>query len=183
MPPMRLTSDRAQLLVVDIQERLIPHISGHAELIQQSVRMLRAAALLSVAVTISEQYPQGLGPTHGEIRAAAGEAALLQKMSFSVCGEEHCLSRVRELDRPQVLLLGIETHVCVLQTALDLLAAGLSPVLLCDAVGSRRVQDREVALGRMRDAGVLLTTVESVIYELMGRAGTDVFRRMLPIVR
>ena len=89
----------------------------------------------------------------------------------------------RNLNRSQILLVGIETHVCVQQTALDLLEMGLLPVVLADAVSSRRPSDREVALARMRDAGAVITTVESAIYEMMVESGTELFKRLLPIVR
>lgn len=179
----RITSDHTQLLVVDVQARLTPHIRGHELVVAQIVRMLRAARELALPVTVTEQYPTGLGPTEPAILAAAGDAPRLEKTTFSVWGDDSCRTRLASLHRPAVLLVGIEAHVCVQQTALDLLAGGSQPWLLADAVGSRREIDRTTAVERMRHAGVIVTTVESCIYELMERAGTELFKRMLPIVR
>ncbi|MGD8451779.1 MAG: hydrolase [Phycisphaerae bacterium] len=179
----RLVLDRAQLVVVDIQEKMLPHITGREQVLEQSVRMIRAACEMGLPVTVSEQYVRGLGPTVGEVLEATGDAERLEKMSFSLLGDEPLSRRILGLSRPQVLLVGIETHVCVQQTALDLLAAGHLPVVLVDAVGSRRPTDRDTALTRMRDAGAVVTTVESAIFDMLVRAGTDVFKRILPLVR
>lgn len=179
----RLTVSQATLLVVDVQARLLPHIGDHETLVAQCVRAVRCAAALGVPILVSEQYTRGLGPTHSEILSAAGAAARVEKISFSVCGDEAALAALRIDQRPQVLLVGVETHVCVQQTALDLLAAGARPCVLADAVGSRRSTDRGVALERMRSAGVVITTVESAVYELMREAGTTEFKRVLEYVR
>lgn len=193
--PDRLSRLAAQLLVVDVQERLLPHIDGHEALLQQCERMIRAAGVLGIPITISEQYPRGLGQTAPALLAAAGggaanagdveaaRAARVQKMAFSVCADAACLAALRLDAAPQVLVIGIETHVCVQQTALDLQAFGARPFVLADAVGSRRTADREIALRRMSAAGVIVTTAESAIYELMHEAGTELFKRMLPIVK
>jgi isochorismate hydrolase len=179
----RLDRSRAQLLIVDIQERLLPQITGHESVVAQAERMIRAAAALELPVTVSEQYPKGLGPTVPVIRAAAEGAARFEKMTFSFCGDAKCRERIAALSRPQVLLVGIETHVCVLQTALDLLEMHMTPYVLADAVGSRRPVDHSVALDLLRQAGAVVTTVESVIFRLVREAGTELFKRILPIVR
>jgi nicotinamidase-related amidase len=181
--PVRLQVALSQLLVIDVQARLLPHIAGCDALLEQIERIARAARVLELPRTLSEQYPQGLGGTDPRILAAADGAPLLQKMTFGVCADPTCRARLAELRRPQVLLAGIEAHVCVQQTALELVELGWTPVLLADAVGSRRPFDREIALERMRAAGVLITTVEAAIYELMQRAGTELFKRMLPVVK
>ena len=181
----RLKRAETQLLVVDIQEKLLPHIYEHAQMVAQAERMIRAAAALDLPVTLSEQYPRGLGATMAPIAEAAQAAAAprCEKMTFSFCADAACRAQLESVRRPQVLLVGIETHVCVQQTALDLLDAGLQPVVLADAVGSRRQLDYQVALDGMRAAGVRVTTVESAIFQLVGESGTDLFRRVLPIVR
>jgi nicotinamidase-related amidase len=179
----RLKAEEAQLLVVDLQEKLLPHITDHESIIAQSVRMIRAAREFGLPLTLTEQYPAGLGHTWPTVTDAVDRAGPLQKVTFSVWQDLACRERLRGLARPQVLLAGIEAHVCVQQTALDLLETGLLPFVLADAVGSRRPVDRDVALDRLRAAGVGVTTVESAIFELLGRAGTDLFKRLLPIVR
>lgn len=180
---VRLARSQAQLLVVDIQQKLLPLIHDHDGVIRASETMIRAAQLLEIPLTLTEQYPHGLGPTHPRILAAIGTPPPLQKMTFSVCGDADCLARLNQIERSQVLLIGIETHVCVLQTALDLLRFGMQPVLLADATSSRRESDRDIALMRMRAAGVTVTTIESAIFELTHAAGTDLFKKILALVK
>lgn len=180
---VRLARDQAQVLVVDIQQKLLPLIHDHDAVLRAAETMIRAAQMLAVPVTLTEQYPQGLGPTHPKILAAVGKHPPLQKMTFSVCGDQACLTKLNELNRPQVLVVGIEAHVCVLQTALDLLRFGMQPVVLADAVSSRREFDRAVAFDRLRMAGVIVTTVESAIFELLHESGTDLFKKLLALVK
>jgi len=179
----QLDRSRAQLLVVDIQERLLPLIDNHQNVVAQAERMIRAAAALDLPITVSEQYPKGLGPTVPAIRAAADGAARAEKTTFSFCADAACRQRITAAARAQVLLVGIETHVCVLQTALDLLEMQMTPYVLADAGGSRRAADHDVALDLLRQAGAIVTTVESAIFRLVHAAGTDLFKRILPIVR
>ena len=179
----RIDKEDASLLVIDVQERLLPHIHNADGVLAQTARMLRAAKELGLSVTVSEQYPKGLGPTDPGILDAAGDSPRIEKLSFSFCGCKPGRERVTSLNRSQILLVGIETHVCVQQTALDLREMGLLPIVLADAVSSRRPSDHEVALARLRDAGALITTVESAIYEMVVESGTELFKRLLPIVR
>lgn len=181
--PPRLDTRKAQLLIVDLQEKLLPHIAEHQTVVSQSVRILRAARELELPITVTEQYPEGLGRTPTAILVAAEGAARMEKMTFSIWQDEATRERLLSLTRPHILLVGIETHVCVQQTALDLLEAKMVPFVLADAVGSRRPLDHQTALDRVRGAGVEVTTVESAIFEMLDRAGTDLFKRILPIVR
>jgi nicotinamidase-related amidase len=180
---LRIVAPKAQLLVVDLQERLLPHIAEHDSITSQAIRMIRAARELGLAITITEQYPAGLGHTPAAVGAAAEGVSPLEKMTFSVWQDTACRQRLLAPARPMVLLIGIEAHVCVQQTAFDLLEGGLIPFVLADAVGSRRPADRDVALGRLRSTGVSVTTVEAAIFEMLDRAGTALFKRLLPIVR
>ncbi len=179
----RLDREHAQLLVVDFQEKLLPSITDHDNVVAQAQRMIQAAVVLELPITVSEQYPRGLGPTVPPILAAAEGATRFEKLTFSFCGDPACRARLATVLRPQVLLVGIEAHVCVFQTALDLLAMQMRPIVLADAVGSRRVLDYTVALDALRAAGATVTTVESAIFQLLHEAGTDLFERILPIVR
>lgn len=181
--PIRLYFEQVQLLVVDIQERLLPHIADVENLLSRGLLAIRAAREMEIPITLSEQYPEKLGPTAAELLRAAGDAPRVTKRTFSTLADPTARDHVTRLRRPTLLLIGIETHVCVQQTALDLLAAGMMPVLLADAVSSRRPTDHEIALQRMRSAGAVVTTVESALYELMHEAGTPLFRKILPLVR
>ncbi len=179
----RLDREHAQLLIIDFQERLLPQIADHEAIVAQARRMIQAAAILDLPLTVSEQYPRGLGPTTPPIAELTGAATRLEKFTFSFCADAACRKRISAVLRPQVLIVGIEAHVCVQQTALDLLAMQMQPVVLADAVGSRRALDYQVALDGMRAAGVIVTTVESAIFQLLHEAGTDLFKRVLPLVR
>jgi nicotinamidase-related amidase len=186
MPVMCLNRAQAQLVVVDFQEKMLAAIHGRDDVTAQVVRMMRAARELDLPLTISEQYVRGLGPTVPPVLAAAGEPqgfSKFEKMAFSLMRDEPLREWIVSLRRPQVVLAGIEAHVCVQQTAFDLLRFGLEPCVLADAVGSRRPSDRDVALDRMRAAGIAVSTVEAAIFEMLERAGTVLFKRLLPIVR
>lgn len=172
-----------QLLIVDVQERLLPHIFNARQVVEQTARMARAAREMCIPVTVSEQYVRGLGPTEAALREAAGDARYVEKMTFSVWRDEAARRALAALGRPVVLLTGIETHVCVQQTALDLAENGFSSVLLMDAAGARRETEHSAAIRRMERGGVDVSTVEAVIYALLERAGTDLFRKILPIVK
>lgn len=177
------TLQNTQLLVVDIQERLLPHIFNGRQVVEQSARLIRAAREMHIPVIVSEQYVRGLGPTEPALREAAGDARFVEKMTFSVWRDAAARDALASTGRPVVLLAGIETHVCVQQTALDLAVGGFQPLLLVDAAGSRRELDHQTALRRMERSGVDVSTVEAALYALMERAGTDLFKRILPIVK
>ncbi len=179
----RLDLTHAQLLVVDIQQKLIPYVRDHADVIAQSVRMIRAAREVDIPITLTEQYRKGLGPSDPAVLDACGDSPLLEKTAFSVCGDEAARERIVSLMRPSVIVVGIETHVCVQQTALDLLAMQMQAFIAADAVGSRRRLDHEVGLSLMQNVGAVVTTVESAIFSLLGKSDTDLFRRVLPLLR
>jgi len=178
-----LDAKRAQLLIVDLQEKLLPHIAGHESVLSQAVRIARAACELELPITISEQYPQGLGRTPSAVLVAAEGASRVEKMTFSVWRDEAAREKLLGLGRPQILMVGIEAHVCVQKTAFDLLEAQMTPFILADAIGSRRPLDAQLARERLQAAGVVVSTVESAIFEMLDRADTELFKRILPIVR
>lgn len=176
--------EHAQVLVIDIQERLLPKIHDHEAVLARAALAVKAAGMLGVPITVSEQYPDGLGRTPTPLLTAAeGRYERVEKMTFSVCGDEAAKERLRELMRRQVLIVGIETHVCVQQTVIDLLNAQYQPIILADAVGSRRPFDRDIALDRMRQLGATVTTAESAIFELLGRADSPQFKALLPHIK
>lgn len=174
--------ENAALLVVDFQERLLPAIHDSAAVVEAARRMIEAAAVLGVPAVVTEQYPAGLGRTCETLRTALGDAPVFEKLRFSAC-VEGVLDHLSRLDRRRIIVIGIETHVCVQQTVLELLSLECVPHVCADAVGSRRVFDRDTALGRMARAGAMITTTESIIFEMLQQAGTEQFRRILRIVK
>lgn len=179
----RITPDDSALLVIDMQERLLPAMHGGEGVIGAAGRLIAAMKVLKVPALVTEQYPAGLGATCAAIREAIGpEQKAIEKLRFTGCVEE-TMHRLEGLKRRSIIVAGIEAHVCLQQTVLDLLRSGYRAVVCVDAITSRRALDREVAIERMRDAGAIITTSESVIFELLDRAGTDEFKQILKIVK
>ncbi|CAN5328977.1 hydrolase [soil metagenome] len=160
----RLTSTNSVLIVIDIQDKLLVKIPAAAALVTNTAFLMDAAKLAAVSVIATEQYPKGLGPTTATIRQRiVGDC--LSKTAFSCCGANGFLAGLLQLQRPMIVLAGMETHVCMMQTVLDLLEAGLHVVLPVDAVAARFNIDHDTALHRMDRAGAILTTVEAIGFE------------------
>ena len=174
--------DTAVLLVVDMQDRLLPAIHEADRCVEASRKMIESARVLGVPMLVTEQYPAGIGHTCSTLCERLRDVEVIEKVRFSACVEA-VVAHLGELGRADVIIVGIEAHVCVQQTVLDLLRLGYRPYLCADAVGSRRPIDRDTAIERMRQAGAIITTTESVTFELLGQAGTDQFKRILPIIK
>lgn len=179
----RLTAETCVLLVIDIQEAFQGHISQLDRVIERSKIMIQAAKLLDIPIIVTEQYPKGLGHTLGPIREVLGDCLYYDKITFSCCQDESIQKALRNFNRPQVLILGIETHVCIMQTAYDLLAMHLQPYIAVDAVGSRRQEDRQVALQRLQNDGTVLTTTEAAIFEMVGSSRHPAFKEISKLVK
>ncbi len=166
-----------------MQEKLLPHIHEHEQVRDQCAKLLDAAKLLDVPVCVTEQYRKGLGDTVAELAGRVDDTVCRhEKLVFSACLEP-IRAELASYGSRCVIVCGIEAHVCVLQTCLDLLSVGFVPFVATDAVGSRRPGDRDAALARMSQAGVVPTTVESAILEMVHEAGTDRFKAVLPIIK
>lgn len=174
---MLIDAGRSTLLLVDLQERLAPAIHGIDEVLRHNAWLVRVAQRLGVPVAATVQYPAGLGPTVPELAALVPPAATVEKIHFSAVADG-CLDALPALARGQVVLTGTETHVCVLQTALGLRAHGKEVFVVAEAVGSRRPEDRQLGLERMRQEGCRIVSREMVAFEWLGRAGTDTFREI-----
>src|SRR6056297_1358387 len=183
MSATRIERNRTVLLVIDVQERLLPVIAGAEELQKRVGVMVDGAAALGVPALFTEQYPKGLGHTVPEIAERLAPASPVEKVSFSCCGVGEIDAALAKIAPATVLVVGIETHVCVLQTCLDLLGRGMTPVLVADCVGSRHEADHHYAIERLRNAGAIVSTAESVLFELTGTAGTDEFRQISRLVK
>jgi nicotinamidase-related amidase len=178
MADWRLTPQNTALVVVDVQEKLLNVMARRAEILAGVQKLLGAAKILNVPLVMTAQYVKGLGPICAEI---AGPP-VIEKLAFSCCGAPDFVRAIRDLRRQRLLVCGVEAHVCVQQTVIDLQKDYF--VYVCaDAIGSRRDLDRDVALERMRDCGAVITTVESAIFELLRAAGTAEFKACLPLLR
>lgn len=183
MTVQRLKLSQTAVLVVDVQERLLPVIHDHQAVLARVLLMLDAAKALDLPVLLTEQYPKGLGPTVPAVAERVTAATCRdEKMLFSACTTAVRAS-LEKLGATCVIVVGLEAHVCVLQTCLDLAEAGYTTAVALDAIGSRRDADKSAAILRMTQAGVVPTTVESAILELVGEAGTPRFKSILPLVK
>jgi len=181
----RLDADQAVLVVIDLQAKLLPLIQRHNDVIFAAQQLLRGARIFELPVLATEQYPRGLGPTVPPVAnlLAGFEEPILAKQTMSACGDEQVRAALRRIDRPQVVLCGIETHVCVQQTAMDLVSMDYRVFVCADACGSRRDLDGQWALSRMQQAGAVVTTSESVLFELCERCGTPRFKELLELIK
>jgi nicotinamidase-related amidase len=174
---MLMTAEKSALLVVDVQERLLPHIHDWQTLLENVSWLVRVAGRIGVPVLASEQYPKGLGHTDGSLAKLIPAGSVAEKLHFS-CVAADCLSGLAGCDRPQVIVCGIESHVCVLQTSLELRGQGREVFVVADAVGSRDPENKALALARMRAHGIEVVAREMVAFEWLRQAGTPLFREV-----
>lgn len=174
---MLMNAEQSVLLVVDVQERLLPHINEWQRVRENVAWLVQVAKKIGVPVMATEQYPKGLGHTDPDLAALLPAGAMAEKIHFS-CVADGCLTGLLGHDRRQVVVCGTESHVCVLQTVLELRWLGKDVFVAADAVGSRNPADKALALERMRQHGVEVVSREMVAFEWLGKAGTPLFREV-----
>ena len=176
---MRILREESIALVVDYQEKLVPVMKNREDLINQSQILLQGLQALKIPMIITQQYTKGLGTTVREITEAVGFEDYVEKISFSA------YEQVKDLitGKKYVIVCGIESHICVLQTVIDLAAAGYVPVVVEDCISSRKENDKKIALKRMRQEGAILTTTESVLFELLREAGTETSKKIQRLIK
>lgn len=180
---MRLLKENAIAVGIDIQERLFSVMQNNNNLEQKAVTLLKGLQVLAAPVVFTEQYPKGLGATINSIKELLDTDQIIEKASFSCCDEPSFIQRLQEYGKKSIILFGIETHVCVMQTAVDLLAEGYAVYLVVDAVSSRNENDKNTALKRMEQEGVFLCTVESVLFELCRSSASVEFKAISGLVK
>jgi nicotinamidase-related amidase len=180
---MLLSSQHSVLVVVDVQERLVPVVHEPQRMLSNLQILLHAARELRVPVLVTEQYPKGLGSTLPAVLDGLAADAIVEKTCFSGVMEPVFMDRLAALGRDQIVLTGCEAHVCVLQTALGLKGQGRDVFLVADAVASRRPENATLGIERMRQNGVSVVTTEMVAFEWLERSGTPAFKSVLPLIR
>jgi nicotinamidase-related amidase len=182
MPTFRIQTDQAALLVVDIQERLCAAMDrdGLDRMLARTNAAIEGARTLGLPVIVTEQYPKGLGPTHSLVKMRLGAFQPVEKLEFSAAVPD-VLTALG--NRKQVLIAGMETHICVFQTVRDLAEKGFEPILLADAVISRTAEDRRVGLELCREVGGRVSTVEAALFDMLVRAGSPEFKKVSAAVR
>lgn len=174
-----LDRNRAALVVVDVQEAFRPAVEGFDEVVENTRRLVEGARALDIPVIVTEQYPKGLGNTVEELTEATSSLTPIEKTAFSA-------ARAEGFDlngRTQALICGIETHVCVSQTAHDLLTDGVDVHVAADAVTSRTAENKQIGLHKMEGAGAIVTSVETALFELLGEAGTPEFKQVQGLIK
>ena len=182
MSDWRLTPQNTALVVVDVQERLMVAMARRAETVAAVDKLVRAARILQLPALVTLQYVKGLGPLCAALAEATAGLPVMEKLTFSCCGSAEFISTIKGLRRPRIIVCGVEAHVCVQQTVIDLLK-DYSVYVPVDAICSRRDLDRDMAIARLRDCGAVITTVESAVFELLREAGTPQFKQVLPLFK
>jgi len=180
---MKIIQEETAAVVIDIQERLLPHIFQWEQTLQNCLKLIEGLQVLSVPIVVTQQYTKGLGPTDPSIVNRISGFSHIEKITFSCCGEPAFMDKLSSLGKKNIILCGIETHVCVLQTCIDLLEEGYIPVVVEDCVSSRKPDDKAVAIARMRQEGARISTMESILFELTQVSGTETFKNISKLVK
>lgn len=178
-----LELDDTVLVVIDVQGKLATLMHERETLFKNLSRLIEGAKVLGVPILLTEQYPKGLGETSPELKALMPNVHPIEKISFSCMGEEKFIKALEATGREQVLVAGIETHVCVYQTVSDMLAEGFEVHCVADAISSRTKENREIGLARMKEDGAILTSTEMCLFELLKVAGSPTFKTISTLVK
>ena len=177
------TIENSVLVIVDVQGKLAQLMYQKDALFENLQKIIRGAQILQVPILWVEQNPKGLGPTIPEVAELLRDIEPISKLSFSCCANERFMQRLEALGHRQALLAGIETHICVHQTAMDLLQLGYEVQIVTDAVSSRTVENKQIGLEKIRAAGGVLTSVETALFELLRVAKGPKFKELLALVK
>lgn len=180
---MRITRENTAALIIDIQERLFPVMWEKEKLLKNCQLLIQGLTELGLPVTVTQQYTRGLGETIEGIKSVLPEFNFIEKREFSCCDEPSVVEKLKEVNAKNVLLCGIESHVCVLQTAIDLKENGFNPVVVMDCVSSRTPESIDIAKERFRFEGIMMTSVESILFELTRSSAAPEFKAISNLVK
>jgi len=171
------------LLIIDIQKRILPVIKNYELVVENTLKLIKGFKNMGLLIYYTEQYPKGLGPTEEQIINELKGIKPIKKMTFSCSGAGELFNILKSKNHSQIVVCGIESHVCVQQTVLDLIENKFQVNIAADAISSRKEADYDIALNHMRNHGAEVTTTESILFELLNVCGTDVFKRVSKIVK
>ena len=180
---MRILKERTIALMIDFQERLFPFIHQNEKLLNNVPILIEGLKALGIHIFVTEQYVKGLGPTVEPIAKALGDIKRIEKMSFSCCDEPRIMEGIAVAARENIIIAGIESHVCVLQTVVDFARNGYHPIVVEDCISSRKENDKRIAMERMKKEGAFITTYESILFELLRYSGTEQFKAISRLVK
>jgi nicotinamidase-related amidase len=180
---MRILKDHTSAMIIDMQEKLFPYIFDNERLTRNTIVLIEGLKVLHVPIFVTEQYVQGLGPTIAPIVASLENRKRTEKMAFSCCDEPAVMEELAVAGKENIVIAGIESHVCVLQTVIDLKRSGYNPVVVTDCISSRNKNDKKMAIERMKHEGATLTTYEAILFEILRYSGTDQFKAISKLVK
>lgn len=181
---MRIIRENTLALAIDIQTKLFPFIFGNEIIEANTLRLIAGIKALKLPVLVTEQYSKGIGPTINSVIDALGnDYQPIEKMSFSCCGNEKFINKLNKTGKKNIIVFGIESHVCVLQTVIDLANSGFQPIVIEDCISSRKLSDKQTAVERMRQEGAIVSSYESILFELLVESGTEDFKAISKIIR
>jgi nicotinamidase-related amidase len=178
-----LNVEKTTLVIIDVQEKLSRVMHEKEKLFENLQKLIKGVQILEIPILVTEQNPNGLGPTVPELAPLLSDTKPIIKFSFSCCGEEPFIREIEKMNRKQILLTGIETHVCVYQTAIDLIEAGYEVHTVIDCVSSRTLENKNLALDKIKSEGSKLTSVEIALFELLRTAKSPNFKDLSKIVK
>lgn len=173
-----LNKEDSVLLIVDIQERLAAIMKERERVVRNCQHLIELAKMLSIPIVVTEQYPKGLGRTVPELQAAVPEYKPIEKTAFNCCGEPAFVTKIRNHEKKHIIMTGMETHICVLQTTVGLMQDGLVVHVVEDAICSRTKENWNTGVAFMRDAGAVVTCTETALFQLLEVAGTEEFKKI-----
>lgn len=181
---MRILKENTIAICIDIQSKLFPFMQDAYELQKRTINLVNGLNALEIPIIVTEQYTKGLGATIQPVQKALGDNYQpIEKASFSVADDTASMEKIKSYNKTNIILFGIESHVCLLQSAVDLKSKGYNVVYVADCVASRNSSDKEIALRRLEHEGVIITTYESILFELLRYSGTEEFKAISKIVK
>lgn len=178
-----LSRDKTALIIIDVQERLFKKVEDRDKIAGNICRLIQFANILGIPIVLTEQYPEGLGPTIHRIRELIPNVKPIEKIEFSCMASREFRRRISEINVKNLVLTGIEAHICVAQTAIEAITSGYKVYVVYDAISSRHREDKAIAIERMKQHGAYIITSEMLMYEVLRRAGTTEFKEILKLVR
>lgn len=180
---MKIHKGNTIALMIDIQAKLFPLVDEPERLLKRSSILIEGLRIFGIPLIVTQQYSKGLGETIDDLKSLIKSFSPIDKLSFSCCTEPDVMNRISNEAIENAIIFGIEAHVCVLQTVLDLLDEGYQPIVVEDCVSSREPNDKQIAIARMRHEGAVVTTYESLLFEICERAGTDRFKALSRLIK
>lgn len=180
---MKLKNDRSVLVIIDVQTKLLSVMYNYPLLLENVKKLIRGAQVLEMPIIYTEQYPEGLGPTDPEVAELLGGLQPVTKMTFSCCSEDNFLNELRKTNRDQVIVCGIESHICVYQTCRDLIDKKYEVHLVTDCISSRKLENTELTTIKLQAYGVYPTSVEMALFEMLKDASNSAFKKIAKIIK